>query len=503
MTKIFISYRHIQPDEDLAATLTKYLKERGAEVFVDQGIRIGTRWAAEIDRNIRASSAFIVLVSEGATRSDMVREEIRLAHHLGQQGNLVILPIRIAFEADLPYDIGAYLNPLQSILWRPSETFLLVCDRVWDALNRKFNSETDKRSPELNTKSSLPSRDDRMPLPVADLRLGAETAAVRLNSPFYIKRAVDEATEAALHYEGATIILRGPRQIGKSSLLVRLHASIDKDDQRSVYLDFQSLDEKHLRSLRSLLRNMAARISRSLRLAIKPSDIWDNDLGEKTSFMMFLEAVLHEVGAPLLLCIDEVDRVFDYPYKDDFFYAVRSWQSQHSTSPAWNQLSLVIAHATDPALWIENLSNSPFNVGLRLHVEDFTLYEAGELNTKYGSPLTDQGELYTLWRLVGGQPYLLRQALYDIQSNRHTLNELSASAADDRGPFGDHLRRHLWVLCQNPRLLKSLKQILHRSSCENEMDFQRLLAAGLVRGHDRREASLRCNLYYDYFRRHI
>jgi hypothetical protein len=45
--------------------------------------------------------------------------------------------------------------------------------------------------------------------------------------------------------------------------------------------------------------------------------------------------------------------------------------------------------------------------------------------------------------------------------------------------------------------------VLHHGVCEDEMDFQRLLAAGLIEGHGRNAAEPRCELYHDYFRKHL
>jgi hypothetical protein len=57
LTQVFISYRHVQPDEGLAEALCTYLEERGLGVFLDKRIRVGLDWA-EIDRQLRASSSF-------------------------------------------------------------------------------------------------------------------------------------------------------------------------------------------------------------------------------------------------------------------------------------------------------------------------------------------------------------------------------------------------------------------------------------------------------------
>lgn len=91
---VFISYRHVKPDEDLALALLAALDEEGFEVFVDRRIPVGAEWADEIDRQLKTADVFIVLLSAESIRSDMVRQEIKLAHELKQQNKLRILPVR-------------------------------------------------------------------------------------------------------------------------------------------------------------------------------------------------------------------------------------------------------------------------------------------------------------------------------------------------------------------------------------------------------------------------
>jgi hypothetical protein len=166
-------------------------------------------------------------------------------------------------------------------------------------------------------------------------------------------------------------------------------------------------------------------------------------------------------------------------------------------------LHLVLAHATDPALWIENLNESPFNVGERLRLGDLTADQVEDLNARHGTPLRATEEIDGLLRLIGGHPYLVRQALYVLATEHWSLSDLKKVAPSDGGPFGDHLRRHLWALGQNEHLSKAVSRIVHGEGCEDESLFHRFLAAGLVKGDTRGEARMRCDLYQTYFAKHL
>lgn len=508
MSQVFISYRHVPPDEELAERLCAYLQERGLSVFLDKQIRVGRDWVEEIDRQLRASGSFVVFLSEDSILSDMVRQEVQTAHELRQEGKISIFPVRLGFEGKLPYDLGSYLNRLQYARWDPGalemELFALLHAAITDGAALP-DSPVNEDTAVISLKDlSAAAEWKGAPLPAADPRIVMETGTIHLDSPFYVRRKEDEAAERCLAQSWSTIVVKGPRQSGKSSLLARIHALSKKAERRSVYLDFQTFDEPQLASLGTTLQTLAKRIARALKTSVQPSDVWDSDLlGEKGSFTEFLtRAVLDGSSSPVVLILDEVDRLFDRPYRGDFFAAVRGWHNNRATDEAWENLHLVLGHATDPALWIENLNESPFNVGDRLRLGDFTQDQVADLNGRHGNSLSSD-EIAGLMDLVGGHPYLIRQALYVLATERWSLTRLGEEAAKDNGPFGDHLRRHLWALLQSDRLRAVVTRIARGEGCDDEGLFQRLLATGLVAGEDRSKARLRCALYQQYFSRHL
>jgi AAA domain-containing protein/TIR domain-containing protein len=509
VSQVFLSYRHVPPDEQLAEGLFAFLQQQGLRVFLDKQIRVGLDWVAEIDRQLRASDSFVVFLSEDSIRSDMVRQEIQTAHELRQERKLTIFPVRVGFSGKLPYDLASYLNRIQYVLWHPGDSETELFARLHTAITGgaplPVAPSSDDPAVVALTDPSVAAEWKGAPLPAADPRIIMETGTIRLDSPFYVRRREDEVAERCLAQPGSTIVVKGPRQSGKSSLLARLHALSKQAGRHSVYLDFQTFDEPQLASLGTVFQTLARRIARTLKTPLQPADVWDSDLlGEKGSFAEFLaRAVLDGSSSAAVLILDEVDRLFDRPYRGDFFAAVRGWHNNRATEEAWDNLHLILGHATDPALWIENLNESPFNVGDRLRLGDFTRDQVAGLSARHGSPLCSPEEVDGLMELVGGHPYLIRQALYVLATERWSLARLREEAGKDTGPFGDHLRRHLWALLQSDRLRAMVSRIARGQGCDDEGLFQRLLASGLVAGETRSTARLRCALYQQYFSRHL
>jgi hypothetical protein len=75
-------------------------------------------------------------------------------------------------------------------------------------------------------------------------------------------------------------------------------------------------------------------------------------------------------------------------------------------------------------------------------------------------------------------------------------------AVDERGPFGDHLRHHLFRLHGNKTLEESLRGLLRGRECKDVDVLWRLTGAGLV--HRVGDGVVpRCPLYAEFFRRHL
>jgi hypothetical protein len=155
--------------------------------------------------------------------------------------------------------------------------------------------------------------------------------------------------------------------------------------------------------------------------------------------------------------------------------------------------------STEPHLLIGDVSQSPFNVGLKIALEDFDAQQVRELNRRYRSPLDEQA-IPAAIDFLNGHPYLTRKALHTLLTENMTWEELTGSAITPKSPFGDHLRRYLWLLRDQPQLRAALKQIIAHGKCSDEVSYYRLSQAGLIKGADVQSCICRCKLYAEYLR---
>ena len=115
--------------------------------------------------------------------------------------------------------------------------------------------------------------------------------------------------------------------MGKSSLLHRVIAHTQAHNYQTVYIDFQEADNVVFTSLDKFLRWFCANISRQLHLTPKIDDYWDEDMGSKVSCKIYFETyLLPQIYSPMVLALNEVNRIFEYPtIARDFLPMLRFW----------------------------------------------------------------------------------------------------------------------------------------------------------------------------------
>jgi class 3 adenylate cyclase len=477
--------RNTEPDGRLLLELERRLNERGYRVFVDRHLEVGMKWAEEIDRQIRTADAVIPLLSEASIQSEMLAHEVQIAHETAQQrGRPRLLPVRVNYTGPLPEGLAVVLEPLEYALWETPADDERVAGQLQSAL-----------------------QNPAPPAPEAvRAKLEPVGGAVALDSAFYVVRPADEEFRAAIARRDSIVLVKGARQMGKTSLLARGLQQAREAGARVVRTDFQKLNQQHLESADALFMKLADTVADQLDLETLPDETWHPRRGPSENFERYWQRVaLRQVEAPIVWGLDEVDRLFTTEYASEVFGLFRSWHNERALDPEgpWRRLTLAIAYATEAHLFITDVNQSPFNVGTRLTLEDFTFEQVADLNERHGSPLRDEAELARYVRLVGGQPYLVRRGLHEMVSHGLDLPTFERQADRDEGIFGDHLRRILVLLARNPELCDVVRMILRGQPCPTQESFYRLRSAGVMGGDSARDVRPRCRLYATYLERHL
>ncbi len=385
-----------------------------------------------------------------------------------------------------------------------------VGNKLWHKLSKALGERITKKNFKEALRradaaeSSQPARANP-PLPL----LPDETAnllfpegSVALDSPFYIERSsIESFCYDTVMKPGSLIHIKAPEMMGKTSLMTRILARAVAENHHAVYLDLSAADRGILTNLDKFLRWLCLMVSTQLKLENKLNEYWDTEiLGSNDNCTAYFEEyLLAEIDAPIVLGLDEVERLFPHTeIVEDFLGMLRSWHEKAKISEIWKKLRLVTAHSTEVYIPLD-MNQSPFNAGVPVELQEFESQQIYDLARLHGLDWNEV-QLRELISAIGGHPYLVRLAMYEISFGKIPLTQLLENAASESGIYSNHLRKHLEILQHNPELALALKKVVNSAEPVelDSMQIYKLHSRGLV-WRQNNYVIPRCNLYREYF----
>lgn len=496
---IFMCYaRGSEPDQTIALAIAQELSPDYI-VFFDQAAAVDG-WAEKIERELAQCNYLILLLSNESITNEVVLLEMEIVWRLYLEGGKPrFLPVKLNQTVPLPAPLHIYLEGVNWIVWQEPDNIASLIEQVKHSLaDGRFSPHPARpiQPQPVTVQPTIPQ-----PLPRArPYRLEMPEGTIDLESRFYVRRASDQIALEAITYDGVTMTIKGPRQMGKSSLLIRVAEAAKERGKKVVFLDFQLL-QASLQDAELFFRHFCTIMSFQLGLSDETEQYWNAPITNAFRCTHYvLQEILRRLNQPVMLAMDEVESIFDTPFRTDFFAMLRSWHNNRARDASWKQLDLALVTSTEPYYFVQSLSQSPFNVGEIIDLPAFTLEQAAALNKLHLSPFT-QTALQELMNLLRGHPYLVRRALYLVASDRISASDLLAQPTDAYGPFGDHLRSLLLRLHHNQTMLHSLQQVLQTGHCPDELFF-RLHGAGLIKRENGRIVPY-CPLYAHFFQQQL
>ncbi|MBW4451028.1 MAG: AAA-like domain-containing protein [Spirirestis rafaelensis WJT71-NPBG6] len=337
--------------------------------------------------------------------------------------------------------------------------------------------------------------------------------SVPLNSTFYIQRfstgdttrvPIEELCYETILQPGSLIRIKASKQMGKTSLLDRIIAHSNQRGYYTVRLNLSQAEATVFSNLDNFLRWFCAYVSYKLKLPASFNEYWDEYRGSIINCTIYFEDhILNQTHNNLVLALDEVDNLFQYPeISQGFFAMLRSWHEEAKTIEIWEKLRLVVVHSTENYGSLD-INQSPFNVGLGVELTEFAPEQIENLAQRHKLDY-NHTQIQQLMSLVGGHPFLIRLALYHLALEDITLENLLQTAPTNAGIYEEHLRRFLNYFKLNLHLAEAFIQVVTATEpvCIETMQAYQLYSMGLVK---RVGDNLipRCQLYQKYFREQL
>src|SRR5262245_40082969 len=234
---------------------------------------------------------------------------------------------------------------------------------------------------------------------------------LRRDAPSYVERQADRTLYEGL-LQGQFCYVLTSRQMGKSSLMVRTAARLREDGVGVAILDLTAIGQNL--NAEQWYDGLLGRIGRHLQLEDEIEEFWLNHprLGPLQRWMSAItEVVLPRYPGRLVIFVDEIDAVRSLAFStDEFFAGIREFYNRRTEEPELERLTFCLLGVATPSDLIRDTRTTPFNIGRRVELNDFTGTEAAPLaqglkkKSEAGARLLERALYWT-----GGHPYLTQR----------------------------------------------------------------------------------------------
>src|SRR5437868_6868919 len=244
------------------------------------------------------------------------------------------------------------------------------------------------------------------------------------NAPSYVKRQADEDLYAGLGAGRFCYVLTS-RQMGKSSLMVQTAARLRDEGVAVAVLDLTAVGQNL--TAEQWYDGLLSSAGRQLKLEDELDDFWlDNERVRPLQRWMraMREIVLERIKGRIVIFVDEIDAVRSLPFStDEFFAAIRECYNRRTQDVELNRLTFCLLGVATPSDLIRDTRTTPFNIGQRIELTDFTEQEAAPLVAGLNRPPELGAQL--LRRILywtGGHPYLTQRLCQAVAEDETITN---------------------------------------------------------------------------------
>lgn len=189
--------------------------------------------------------------------------------------------------------------------------------------------------------------------------------SLKSNDSSYVIRAADSELYHALKRGKFCSVLEA-RQMGKSSLLVRVKRNLETEGFCCVSLDMSNLTDRNTTQecwYKRLLFQIACELDLIEKIQLNAWWKRHQTLQPVRRLNHFIQEILtlYYPQSQLIFLIDEVDSLLSLPFSvDDFFNLIRFYSDRTAIPTEYHRLTFAVFGVTTPSSLVKNSLKSPF-----------------------------------------------------------------------------------------------------------------------------------------------
>jgi hypothetical protein len=231
----------------------------------------------------------------------------------------------------------------------------------------------------------------------------------------YVERNADKQLKNIIEEMERPGYVLVSRQMGKTNLLFNAIRKLENKDRIFAYVDLSNLFSEEIECYRNIIDSI-----------IEPNEelfghieneiykIRDLNLPPNREYSKSLNILLKEFGGKIIIVLDEIDALRSINYSDHIFAQIRSTYFARTKQPIFNKLSYILSGVIEPTELIKDRNKSPFNIGEKIYLDDFTFEEHNDFIEKSKLKISNSiSEFIYSW--TNGNPRLTFDICADIE----------------------------------------------------------------------------------------
>jgi WD40 repeat protein len=219
--------------------------------------------------------------------------------------------------------------------------------------------------------------------------------------------------------------------MGKSSLMVQTARALRDAGTHVVVLDLTRIGQNL--SPEQWYDGLLIPLGREFQLEEELDDFWNSNdpsivkLGPMQRWITAIrDVILRSIDGNIVIFVDEIDAVRGLPFStDEFFAGMRQLYNERTIDPDLERIAFCLLGVAKPSDLVRNVNTTPFNVGHRIELTDFTEQEAEPLISGLRRDKeTGRRFLHRILWWTGGHPYLTQRMCAQVAEQGDVASEV-------------------------------------------------------------------------------